>query len=120
MPMRPPRICGCGKKVPSGVMCPCQAARKKAKEAQRPSASQRGYGSKWAAASAAFLAKPENGSCYYCGEPAELVDHAVAHKGDMKLFWDRSNWRPSCARCNRRKNARYEGGFGNPIREYDQ
>lgn len=118
MAVRPPRICGCGKKVQSGQMCACQAARKKAKEAQRPSSRERGYDSKWDRYRAAFLAKPENKFCVYCGEPANFIDHKIAHKGDMKLFWDPKNHLPSCRRCNSRKNVRYEGGFGNPIREF--
>lgn len=43
-----------------------------------------------------------------------MVDHRIAHKGDMRLFWDRSNWRPMNRRCNSRKAAATEGGFGNP------
>ncbi len=120
MAYAPMRICGCGKKVASGMMCACQIAKRAAKEKQRPSASQRGYGSKWAKASAAFLAKSENRLCIYCGDPATLVDHSIAHKGDMKVFCDKSLWRPSCGVCNRRKNIRYEGGFGNPIRKFDE
>jgi len=41
-----------------------------------------------------------------------MVDHKVAHKGDMKLFWDTANWQPSCQPCNTRKAIREEGGFG--------
>lgn len=25
-----------------------------------------------------------------------VVDHIVPHRGDQKLFWDRSNWQPLC------------------------
>jgi len=31
----------------------------------------------------------------------------------MKKFWDRANWQPMNRRCNSRKAARLEGGFGN-------
>jgi len=44
-----------------------------------------------------------------------MVDHRIAHKGDMRLFWDRSNWQPMTRACNSRKAIRYEGGFGRPI-----
>lgn len=27
---------------------------------------------------------------------AVAVDHIVPHRGDSKLFWDRSNWQPLC------------------------
>jgi 5-methylcytosine-specific restriction endonuclease McrA len=84
--------------------------------APRPSAAARGYDSKWQRESKAFLAKPENRKCFYCLAPATCVDHAIPHKGNKKLFWDRSNWRPSCGPCNSRKNAKTEGGFGNPMK----
>ena len=25
-----------------------------------------------------------------------VVDHIIPHRGDQKLFWDRSNWQPLC------------------------
>ena len=25
-----------------------------------------------------------------------LLDHIIPHRGDQKLFWDRSNWQPLC------------------------
>lgn len=34
----------------------------------------------------------------------------------MRLFWDKANWRAVAGRCNSRKAAASEGGFGNPIR----
>ncbi|WP_216671362.1 hypothetical protein [Mangrovicoccus sp. HB161399] len=46
-----------------------------------------------------------------------MVDHKVAHKGDKRLFWDRSNWQPMNRSCNSRKAIREEGAFGNPIRQ---
>lgn len=122
MPLRPPRICacGCGRVLQDGQMCPVTAARRKAAaratEASRPSARQRGYDTKWERESKAFLAQPGHERCVHCGAPATLVDHKQAHKGDMKLFWSRSNWQPSCGRCNRAKAIRCEGGFGRPIR----
>jgi 5-methylcytosine-specific restriction endonuclease McrA len=89
---------------------------------RRPSAAKRGYGRKWREARAAFLARPENRFCACgCGQEADVVDHKVAHKGDMKLFWDRKNWQPMNARCNARKAALNEGAFGNeaqPERPY--
>ena len=27
---------------------------------------------------------------------ATVVDHITPHKGDLKLFWSRSNWQPLC------------------------
>jgi 5-methylcytosine-specific restriction protein A len=45
-----------------------------------------------------------------------MTDHIVAHKGDMRLFWDPKNWQSLCGPCNSRKAALEEGGFGRPIR----
>ena len=93
MPMKAPRICGCGKVVAAGVMCACQIARKVEADKRRPSASQRGYGAKWQRESKAFLALPQNRYCACgCGRIADCVDHKIPHRGDPKLFWSRSNW----------------------------
>lgn len=79
----------------------------------RPSARQRGYSRAWQKARATFLARPENRLCCCgCGRIADVVDHRVPHKGDQKLFWDRSNWQPMNRRCNSRKAALTEGAFG--------
>jgi 5-methylcytosine-specific restriction enzyme A len=81
---------------------------------RRPSAARRGYSQKWREASKAFLANPENFWCACgCGRTTDMVDHKIAHKGDMKLFWDRSNWQPMNRRCNSRKGVLTEGAFGN-------
>lgn len=83
----------------------------------RPSARQRGYDSKWEKARKAFLAKPENQFCERCKARGFLnagnlrmdgtaqtnprrmhlvVNHRIPHKGDQRLFWDRSNWEVAC------------------------
>ena len=81
----------------------------------RPSAAKRGYGYRWQKASKGFLKK--NPLCVECKEQgsttqAEVVDHIVPHKGDMKLFWDRDNWQSMCVPCHNSKTAREDGGFG--------
>jgi 5-methylcytosine-specific restriction endonuclease McrA len=117
MPMRAPRICQCGLKVASGTVCICQQRRKVEADKRRPSARQRGYDKRWECETADYLARPENKFCACgCGKFANMVDHKVAHKGDMRLFWDRANWQPMNRRCNSRKAASREGGFGNPKR----
>ena len=80
------------------------------KPMKRPTSTQRGYVGKWQRESQAWL---KGRRCYYCGVPAECVDHIVAAKGDQGRFWDRANWRAACVPCNSRKGARSEGGFGN-------
>ncbi|RWN29346.1 MAG: HNH endonuclease [Mesorhizobium sp.] len=110
-------ICACGYSVPKGTKCPCQVrntkARQAANDAKRGSASERGYDGKWARESKAWLAALGSPLCACgCGRPADMVDHKVAPKGNMKLFWDRTNWQPYNRGCNSRKNIKSEGGFG--------
>ena len=31
------------------------------------------------------------------------MDHIRAHNGDLRLFWDRSNWQGLCKPCHSRK-----------------
>ena len=73
----------------------------------RPS-SKRGYNSRWARESKQFLrAHPLCVRCLEKDPPqytrATVVDHIVPHRGDLKLFWDRSNWQPLCKRCHDQK-----------------
>lgn len=113
MPYSAPRLQGCGCVTSAGQACLHQRARKAERDARRPSSSARGYTSKWANESKAWLAQPGREWCACgCLRPADMVDHIVAPKGDKALFWRRSNWRPFNSLCNRRKNIREEGGFG--------
>jgi 5-methylcytosine-specific restriction endonuclease McrA len=105
MTMRAPRVCACGTLVAHGVMCVCQLERQAASkarfDARRPAAHERGYGSKWRAARAEFLARPDNRMCACaCGRPSTIVHHKIAHKGNFKIFWDRKLWVPVCQPCH--------------------
>ena len=87
---------------------------KAALDRQRPSASRRGYGSRWRRARLAFLARhPLCASCQGQGRvvPATVVDHVVPHRGDQALFWDEANWAPACKRCHDAKTA-LQGRWG--------
>lgn len=99
MPSRAPSIRACGCVLTSEVKCQHSMARdreRKARhDAQRPNASERGYGFKWREARTAYLVK--HPLCVKCGQPATVVDHKTPHKGDTKLFWSRSNWQGLCA-----------------------
>ncbi|WP_370158461.1 HNH endonuclease signature motif containing protein [Salipiger bermudensis] len=110
MPSKPPRVCGCGKRVPFGKRCPCQAKRdaeRKARHDQtRPSSSARGYTGSWDRAKAEFLR--EHPFCRRCGERAAVVDHKTPHRGNQDLFWDRSNWQPLCTTCHSSAKQREE------------
>jgi len=100
MPMKPPRICSCGKIVPSNVICLCQQRRRIEADKRRPNATDRGYDSAWRKARSAYLAK--HSFCAMCAAqgvtiPATVVDHIRPHRGNKALFWDPNNWQPLCA-----------------------
>jgi 5-methylcytosine-specific restriction endonuclease McrA len=110
MPYRAPKICGCGRRVPWDETCICQRIRKAEADRRRPSARQRGYDSKWQRESRAFLADPANRYCACgCGRLADMVDHKVPHRGNMRFFWDRSNWQPMASSpCHSSRKQRME------------
>lgn len=112
MPHLPP------KHRPHGWRTPAQ--RKADADKRRPSARARGYDSKWERARLQFLA--DHPLCVHCAAedeprttPASVVDHIIPHRGDMKLFWRRSNWQALCKYHHDLKTAREDGGFGRPI-----
>ena len=106
---------GCGKAIASGF---CDGCKSKAPVVpQRKTAAQRGYGYRWQQASKGYLrAHPlavdifgvHNGRVIL----AEVVDHIIPHRGDMKLFWDRNNWQGLTKADHDRKTATEDGGFG--------
>jgi 5-methylcytosine-specific restriction enzyme A len=99
--------------------CPEHKAEDRQRQAEsRPSAAEYGYDRRWHNASGAYLQL--NPWCVECSAEgrqvqATVVDHVRPHKGDMVLFWDKSNWRASCKRHHDSKTAREDGGFGNPV-----
>lgn len=105
MPVRAPRICGCGHKIASGERCACERKRKAEADARRPGAARRGYDSGWTREAKAFLALPGNDRCE-CGAPATLVRHVISIRLRPDLRMLRSNWKPGCVRCNARDAAR--------------
>ena len=111
-------------------VCPeCDANRQreyKQRERERGSAASRMYDHRWREARDLFLKQPENRNCVYCLEKtppkkrsSEVVDHFIPHKGDLALFWDKSNWRPACKRCHDKKTATMDGGFGRKVVDTD-
>ena len=107
---KPPHLCTCGKIVAHGTRCACKVAatraRNKRHDAKRPTASQRGYDSKWRKARKEWL--HHNPTCVMCGTKADTVDHITSHKGDMKLFWDKTNWQSLCAHHHNTHKQRLE------------
>ena len=72
----------------------------------RPSASKRGYGSKWQRVSKAYLRR--HPLCVRCKAQgrftaATVVDHIIPHRGDPHLMWNESNWQALCKSCHDRK-----------------
>ncbi|MER2520230.1 MAG: HNH endonuclease signature motif containing protein [Bdellovibrionales bacterium] len=89
------------------MRCPaCATVRDK----NRPNARQRGYTKQWQCEAKSFLGT--HSFCRACGARAAVVDHVIPHKGNMDLFWDRTNWQPLCATCHNRKTVSQDGGFG--------
>lgn len=84
-------------------------------DVRRGSSTKRGYGSRWQKARVGWLSKHS-----LCARhelqgitvAAIVVDHIIPHKGDMALFWDRSNWQSLCKECHDEKTATEDGGFG--------
>ena len=78
---------------------------------------ERGYTNAWARASKAYLRQNPWCVCDECRvsakpRPADCVDHIKAHKGDMRLFWDKRNWRSMNSSCHGVKTVAEDGGFG--------
>lgn len=82
--------------------------------ATKTTAHQRGYGYKWQKAREGWLnAHP---LCAYCEKQGRItsgvvVDHIEPHRGDMKLFWDRTNWQTLCPPCHDSVKKAEEVGF---------
>ena len=92
-------------------------------EARRASSTARGYGRQWRKVRAAHMASQP--LCVRCSEnnlivKGEAVDHIIPHKGDMGLFWDRSNLQTLCHSCHNRKTATEDGGFGRGVKKRDE
>ena len=98
---------GCPNLVPAGQKY-CEEHKSLHPEEVR-SAASRGYNSRWRRESKKFLElHPLCQECLKKGiaTPATVVDHIVPHRGDVKLFWDRSNWQALCKSCHDKKNGR--------------
>jgi 5-methylcytosine-specific restriction enzyme A len=70
---------------------------------------ERGYTYRWQQESKAFLLEHPLCQCDDCRDGelrvtvATVVDHHIPHRGDMMVFWDRSNWRAMAKACHDRK-----------------
>ena len=119
MPSKPKVPCkhpGCPNLVEPGKMY-CPQHRAEHKEYTRPP-QDRGYTYEWRKASKAFIKKhPLCAICFERGilTAATVVDHIVPHRGDRKLFWDKTNWQALCKPCHDRKTLHEET---NPTYKY--
>lgn len=96
--LKPCRHSGCPN-LTDGLYC----AEHKLLHSDRPSASKRGYGSKWQRVSKAYLRK--HPLCVKCMEQgrytmATVVDHIIPHRNDSTLMWSESNWQALCKPCH--------------------
>ena len=92
----------------------CEQAKVKQYDRSRNKEWQHLYGSRWQKARKGFLAQhPLCVECLKNGitKGANVVDHHIPHKGNIKKFWDVSNWQSLCVRCHNKKTAT-EGAFG--------
>lgn len=88
----PPRM-----KRGSGLLVPSATTTAQMVDQRRGSAHDRGYTSRWAKARLGYLAKHPLCVAHLANgrtAAATVVDHIVPHDGDMRLFWDVSNWQP--------------------------
>ena len=86
-----------------------QAQRRRTREWNGGTASQRGYNAKWQRYRASYLAKhPLCESCMLTGRTtaATVVDHITPHKGDLDLFNAAANHQALCKPCHDSKTAR--------------
>jgi 5-methylcytosine-specific restriction protein A len=122
MPSVPKRPCtypGCGALVSATRCDKHRSVGAKQYDKQRGSSAQRGYGYRWQKASAAFLLAHPLCQCAECREgqlrvrPSQVTDHKIPHRGDMRLFWDSTNWQAMSKDCHDKKTASEDGGFGN-------
>lgn len=98
MPWSAPNLHACGHPPTCGRCPTCAEKSRRDHDAKRPDATERGYGAAWRRARATYLAL--NPVCVRCGAKATVVDHVLPHRGDMRLFWDPSNWEPLCGPCH--------------------
>jgi 5-methylcytosine-specific restriction protein A len=119
MPYRPDHQCnysGC-KRLTIKRFCSVHAAIEAQEyEKQRESAAKRGYDHRWHKARCRWLRLYP--ICVECHRPATVVDHKIPHKGNMVLFWDRSNWQSMCNHCHnvkRQREAMEARGYGQSL-----
>lgn len=108
-PRRARRPCSateCGNWAVDRGLC---AGHARAREDDRGSASDRGYGARWRAIRERFLA--ENPWCLDCGRAAEVADHAPISRRELVAAGDPdpddpSHLEPRCTSCHNSRTGR--------------
>lgn len=102
MPSRPARACrwpGCANLVYGSGPPYCAehlAMKRRERDADRPSAAERGYGAKWRKLRAKYL--KQHPRCVQCGAKATVVDHIVPRAAGGSDDW--VNLQALCKRCH--------------------
>lgn len=118
MSLRPKKPCtyaGCTKLTNDGSSR-CELHKVEPRTRNRNNDHTAMYNYQWKKIRSRYL--KENPLCVYCMkegivEPATVVDHIKAHKGDKDVFWDFMNWQALCKSCHDTKTSTEDGGFGN-------
>ena len=99
-----PRLQQVGSRIPKTQVASWRAA--------GASSSDRGYDHRWRKERGEYLRL--HPYCVMCEEEdqvyrlASVVDHKVPHRGDMILFWDKSNWQSLCGNHHNSHKQRIE------------
>lgn len=114
-PLRYCAVARCPNKVASGLCPEHQHGMRQQQRRHYTGIPSLNYGRRWQREAKAFLEQyPFCIDCTHAGQLLSLateVDHERPHRGDITLFWDRSNWSPRCKRHHSEKTAR-EVGLG--------
>ncbi|MBB5227404.1 HNH endonuclease [Treponema ruminis] len=103
---------GCNCLVSNGTRCPKHKAEKKTIFTQRTKS--REYhnlyqSARWRKTRREFLR--ENPFCIKCGQPSEIADHIIPHRGNEDLFYDKNNLQPMCWKCHSAKTLQENNFF---------
>ena len=101
---RPYRKSGCPAYAAAGSgYCEKHTAeREQRRDRERKSASERGYGTRWAKYRSMYLGR--HPFCVVCGGAANEVDHIIPVDGaDDPRFWEPINHQALCKSCHSRK-----------------
>jgi 5-methylcytosine-specific restriction endonuclease McrA len=105
--------CCPGYRIPGAKYCAKHAPQfAEQDQDRRGTATERGYGSRWARYRLQFLREHSVCACG-CGHAATDVDHIKPVSGpDDPLFWESGNHQALAHECHSRKTVLENGGFG--------